>query len=948
MAWHKGKRERETEDKETDRQRSEEQSRAEQRQGKARETEERAVARAMARRRGERERETEESRAEASRNLLGIGFRLLPLHLAPLKRLLLSSKRISKEETEAAKGTQQLTKKPACTKMSSQAAYLLPVGFSGDRIAVSSAAKHSKTFLGICWVGPKHEQSNLGVRLQCKAVYRPSTEKRRDVLQNDLPVINWNPILEDDDVQVESPLDDDQVSASKRIKELVGSVKSTLDSMEDGEISASAYDTAWVALVEDINGGGGPQFPASLQWIANNQMPDGSWGDPFIFQAHDRILNTLACVIALRSWNVHPRKSQKGVLFLKENICKLEDETAEHMPIGFEVAFPSLIEMARKLGIEVPEDSPVLQEIYARKNLKLTRIPKDIMQTVPTTLLHSLEGMAGLEWEKLLKLQSPDGSFLFSPSSTAFALIHTKDHNCFTYLSKIVDYFNGAAPNVYPVDLFERIWAVDRLERLGISRFFQPQVKKLLDYVHRYWTEEGICWARNSLVHDIDDTAMGFRLLRLHGHHVSADVFRNFEKGGEFFCFAGQSTQAVTGMFNLYRASQVVFPGEKILEDAKKFSCKFLRNKQASREILDKWIITKDLPGEVEYALQVPWYASLPRMETRFYLEQYGGENDVWIGKTLYRMSYVNNDAYLELAKLDYDNCQAMHQLEWDSMQKWYKEWNVAGECGLSRRRLLLAYYLAAASIFEPERSKERLAWAKTTALVEAIGCYFGEEGSSSYERTRSSFLRQFTSEVDRHHHLPRVTIINGIGRRQKIAGAAVAAGQQLGLVGALLGTLNQISLDAPVAHARDIRRRLRHAWETWMVSGRREAELLVRTITLCGGRWEPEEVSQALSCAQCQRLSDLTNGVCYRLRRLQQGQLPNQVHDKDKCDPIMQIESDMQELVQMVICPSSDGVDGWIKQTFLTVAKAFYYTAHCTPRAIDSHISKVLFERVI
>jgi ent-copalyl diphosphate synthase len=39
----------------------------------------------------------------------------------------------------------------------------------------------------------------------------------------------------------------------------------------------------------------------------------------------------------------------------------------------------------------------------------------------------------------------------------------------------------------------------------------------------------------------------------------------------------------------------------------------------------------------VGYALDVPWYANLARVETRFYIEQYGAENDVWIGKTLYR-----------------------------------------------------------------------------------------------------------------------------------------------------------------------------------------------------------------------------------------------------------------------------------------------------------------------
>jgi ent-copalyl diphosphate synthase len=51
--------------------------------------------------------------------------------------------------------------------------------------------------------------------------------------------------------------------------------------------------------------------------------------------------------------------------------------------------------------------------------------------------------MPGLEWKKLLKLQSQDGSFLFSPSSTAFALSQTKDKNCMEYLNKAVQRFEG-------------------------------------------------------------------------------------------------------------------------------------------------------------------------------------------------------------------------------------------------------------------------------------------------------------------------------------------------------------------------------------------------------------------------------------------------------------------------------------------------------------------------
>jgi ent-copalyl diphosphate synthase len=73
----------------------------------------------------------------------------------------------------------------------------------------------------------------------------------------------------------------------------------------------------------------------------------------------------------------------------------------------------------------------------------LNRIPKIVMHEFPTTLLHSLEGMPNLNWERLLKLQSNDGSFLFSPSATAYAVIQTNDEKCLGYLQQIVNKFHG-------------------------------------------------------------------------------------------------------------------------------------------------------------------------------------------------------------------------------------------------------------------------------------------------------------------------------------------------------------------------------------------------------------------------------------------------------------------------------------------------------------------------
>ncbi|XP_035548925.1 (-)-kolavenyl diphosphate synthase TPS28, chloroplastic-like [Juglans regia] len=768
-----------------------------------------------------------------------------------------------------------------------------------------------------------HKRPNSPLR--CCPISKPGTGQ--DGFQHeDLPVIKWREVVEG---HTDREADD--------VKERVDSIKRMLSSMNDGEISISAYDTAWVALVQDVNGSGLPQFPSTLRWIANNQLPDGSWGDGEIFLAYDRILNTLACVIALKSWNILPEKYKKGISFLNENMSKLESENDEHMPIGFEVAFPSLVEIARSLNIEVPYDSPVFQDIYAKRNVKIERIPREILHKVPTTLLYSLEGMPDLDWEKLLKLKCQHGSFLFSPSSTAFAVMQTQDLNCLNYLKRVVQRFNGGVPNVYPVDLFEHIWAVDRLKRLGISRYFQLEIKECINYVSRYWTHKGICWARNSDVYDIDDSAMGFRLLRLHGHEVSADVFQHFEKGGEFFCIGGQSTQAVTGMFNLYRASQVLFPGEKILEDAKQFSSNYLRKRQAANQLFDKWIIMKDLSGEVGYALQFPWYASLPRVETRFYLEQYGGQDDVWIGKTLYRMPFVSNKTYLELAKLDYNDCQALHRMELDTIQRWYEECNL-GEFGFSKRALLLAYFLAAASIYEPERSRERLAWVKTTALVETIASYFDKE------EMRRAFLNEFAENNN-----PRDYIIRRKSNTKKNGEA---------ILGILLEFLKHLSLEAIADQdGQEIIHDLRQAWEKWLLEwcsdGDRqkgEAELLAHMINVAAGHSFSQEL---LSHPQYKRLSGLINKVCYKLSSYKKDKVDNNCSHNitayaNYYVTTPEIESEMRELVQLVLHNSKDDIQSDIKQTFLAIAKSLYYAAYCDHGTINFHIAKVLFDRVV
>jgi len=73
---------------------------------------------------------------------------------------------------------------------------------------------------------------------------------------------------------------------------------------------------------------------------------------------------------------------------------------------------------------------------------------------------------------------------------------------------------------------------------------------------------------------------------------------------------------------------------------------------------------------------------------------------------------------------------------------RWYSEAGLE-RFGLNKQSLLFAYFIAAASIFEPERSRERLAWAKTATLLETLGSYITDE------QTRSAFVDLFNKSIN-------------------------------------------------------------------------------------------------------------------------------------------------------------------------------------------------------
>ncbi|KAJ8432432.1 hypothetical protein Cgig2_016062 [Carnegiea gigantea] len=208
------------------------------------------------------------------------------------------------------------------------------------------------------------------------------------------------------------------------------------------------------------------------------------------------------------------------------------------------------------------------------------------------------------------------------------------------------------------------------------------------------------------------------------------------------------------------------------------------------------------------------------------------------------------------VARFDASNQRKDEDAYWSST--WHSEYNLAA-LGGSKRSLLVAYFLAMATMFEPEKSKERLAWAKTAIFSEAIDSTFGKEKASWEER--NDFVNEFKTLYMSQDYVGN----------ERITQPNTKKAQRL--LGPFLSTLNQLALDALAAYGQDTQHQLYQAWDkwlrTWKYEGDRhkgEAELLVHVIELCSGCCFSEDV---LSHPHTLCLLDLTNQVCHQLRHL-------------------------------------------------------------------------------
>lgn len=120
------------------------------------------------------------------------------------------------------------------------------------------------------------------------------------------------------------------------------------------------------------------------------------------------------------------------------------------------------------------------------------------------------------------------------------------------------------------------------------------------------------------------------------------DVFDRFR--GEDGRFLDSFSGDIEGLLSLYEASHLGMPEENVLEEAKNFTIERLRN-------FSTWKMGSFLAKLVEQSLEVPLYWRMPRFEARNFID-------------LYHMDGTKSQTLLELAQLDYNLVQSLHQKE--------------------------------------------------------------------------------------------------------------------------------------------------------------------------------------------------------------------------------------------------------------------------------------------
>ncbi|KAJ6837867.1 (-)-germacrene D synthase-like [Iris pallida] len=247
-------------------------------------------------------------------------------------------------------------------------------------------------------------------------------------------------------------------------------------------------------------------------------------------------------------------------------------------------------------------------------------------------------------------------------------------------------------------DLAEKLTLVDDLHRLGIYYHFEDEIREAIRCINDHVDYE---------ISDVRLVALRFRLLRQEGYAVSPGVFSKFkDSDGKF---KQELSYDVEGLLQLYEASMLGTNDEPILEEAMDFA----------RGHMERMLGVGEEPhtAQVRRALETPFHRGMRRLEARLYIP-------------VYAKSKACNAILSELAKLDFNHLQSIHQAEIQSLSVWWNEMGLTSNLSFFRDRVAECYFWSLGVWIEPHYSTERLFIAKLLNLMTVLDDIYDAYGT--------------------------------------------------------------------------------------------------------------------------------------------------------------------------------------------------------------------------
>ncbi|KAG5516851.1 hypothetical protein RHGRI_037549 [Rhododendron griersonianum] len=145
-------------------------------------------------------------------------------------------------------------------------------------------------------------------------------------------------------------------------------------------------------------------------------------------------------------------------------------------------------------------------------------------------------------------------------------------------------------PTTYPFDgELIRLCLVNHIQRLGLAEHFTKEIDEVLENIYRSYKNQE---SREIDLHlapaKIYKDSLAFRLLQMHGYNVTPRSFCWFLYDEDIRVHVERNFEYVIGaLYNVYRATELMFSREYEAEEARLFSKKLLEKSLKLKSVKD-------------------------------------------------------------------------------------------------------------------------------------------------------------------------------------------------------------------------------------------------------------------------------------------------------------------------------------------------------------------------